>query len=807
MEKFFPLVSIVIPVYNGTNYLGEAIDSALTQTYKNIEIIVVNDGSCDDGGTEKIALSYGPKIRYFSKVNGGTSSALNVGIKNMRGQYFCWLSHDDLYTPDCVKAQIDLLSQLENKKTITMTDLNTMDQDYNIVHPDTNYQCRADIWPKRVESLIYPVIYMRLHGCQLMFHREIFDDVGLFDEKMLVAQDFEFFSRAFSRNPHKLISKVLGTSRDSSNRQGRRSVNLGSKEYSEVFLKIINSLSENDISNLAPTKLDFLLDMQDIYRANGYEDAYKEITNRLFNHVHVNYSDLPGRAFNGYEQHLTARQRGLNASQIVWEKHSNTNSVLGIANVLKNREIYKEIEEIEVTFGGRAVFSPFMYDLVNSQTFLDAQLVHLHIMHHPAFNITLLPILSMLKPTVWTLHDPWILSGHCVHSGECEKWKTHCNDCEFKNLMFSIEHDNTALQFEIKRQAIQNSNIHFIVGSSWMENKLRQSPMFENKKISLIPFGVDQKVFFPGIPESIYDNLGIADVDFILLARTDKQFKGVSYINDAINFIAEKYNVALITVGEKGLIRQLGNKFKLVELGWVSDPQKMVNLYRACDLLLMPSELESFGMMAVEAMSCGKMVLAIDIPSSALCQTIDSPNCGLAVPPLEYSKTLLALLDSPTDIKERGDRSLALARTKYDYETYVSQSLELYKEVVSGFTASKASSLILEQLTKHSSSYRRGALRDGNVAYKNGIGTNNNVDSQGINTTLKLAFIYYKRYGLKAAMMKTSIEIKRILGFNNTKDPLALNGILKLANGYYKKYGLKATALKSAAEIKRRLGL
>ena len=72
-----PRVSIVIPAYNGSDYMKEAIDSALAQTYPDVEVLVVNDGSDDDGRTEAIALSYGDRIRYFRKGNGGVASALN----------------------------------------------------------------------------------------------------------------------------------------------------------------------------------------------------------------------------------------------------------------------------------------------------------------------------------------------------------------------------------------------------------------------------------------------------------------------------------------------------------------------------------------------------------------------------------------------------------------------------------------------------------------------------------------------------------------------------------------------------------
>ena len=112
--NFNPLVSIIIPVYNGSNYLSEAIDSALKQTYKNIEILVINDGSNDNGLTEQIALSYGQKIKYFYKENGGVSSALNFGIEKMQGEYFSWLSHDDLYFENKIEKQVELLAKNQN---------------------------------------------------------------------------------------------------------------------------------------------------------------------------------------------------------------------------------------------------------------------------------------------------------------------------------------------------------------------------------------------------------------------------------------------------------------------------------------------------------------------------------------------------------------------------------------------------------------------------------------------------------------------------------------------------------------------
>ena len=186
--EFHPLVSIVIPIYNGANYMREAIDSALAQTYCNIEVIVINDGSTDD--TEAVAKSYGDRVRYFSKPNGGVSTALNIGIENMRGDYFSWLSHDDLYCLD--KIEKNLIAVQEYPMRIVYSDYDSIDENGSYIstvsaknlHRAANY-----------EFGLFPILSGLIHGCTLLIHRSQFEKYGLFDENLRTTQDYALFFR------------------------------------------------------------------------------------------------------------------------------------------------------------------------------------------------------------------------------------------------------------------------------------------------------------------------------------------------------------------------------------------------------------------------------------------------------------------------------------------------------------------------------------------------------------------------------------------------------------------------------------
>ena len=197
MCEFNPLVSIIIPVYNGSNYMREAIDSALAQTYKNVEVVVVNDGSRDNGETERIAKEYGDKIRYIYKENGGVSTALNTGIKSMNGDYFSWLSHDDVYTQDKIEKQIKALSKLEDKSTLICCGSVNIDKNSKLIGnmPEVN---QTDVkhleWDKVLMQLLQRGT---VNGCALLIKRTVFDDVGLFDEDLRFNQDGFMWNKIF----------------------------------------------------------------------------------------------------------------------------------------------------------------------------------------------------------------------------------------------------------------------------------------------------------------------------------------------------------------------------------------------------------------------------------------------------------------------------------------------------------------------------------------------------------------------------------------------------------------------------------
>lgn len=207
---FAPRVSIIIPVYNGADYLREAVDSALAQTYADVEILVVNDGSSDGGRTAGIARSFGSRIRYVEKPNGGCGSALNAGIAQMSGAYFSWLSHDDVYLPEKVATQVAILESLADRQTILYGSYELIDdrsRSLGFVRPDQVGSA------KQLNTPLYPLARGLLHGCTMLVARSLFARYGQFDESLRSTQDYDLWFRFLRRVPIRYDPRPLVRSR------------------------------------------------------------------------------------------------------------------------------------------------------------------------------------------------------------------------------------------------------------------------------------------------------------------------------------------------------------------------------------------------------------------------------------------------------------------------------------------------------------------------------------------------------------------------------------------------------------------
>lgn len=275
-NKFSRLVSIVIPVYNGSNYLGEAIDSALGQTYKNIEIIIINDGSNDGGKTREIALSYKDKIRYIEKENGGVASALNAAIREMKGEYFSWLSHDDEYYPYKIEKQVDYLNKHQNKLIALYSNFDLIDENSNIFR---------NVYLKHTppERFRYSLIVSSpIHGCTLLIPKVFFERIGLFRTDLTTTQDYNLWFKFAYHYPFIHMPETLIKSRIHKKQGTKRLQPTIVEECSNMVIEFLKNISEEELraGSKKSTGITYYL-IRKSFKARGYVKAIELIDQKI----------------------------------------------------------------------------------------------------------------------------------------------------------------------------------------------------------------------------------------------------------------------------------------------------------------------------------------------------------------------------------------------------------------------------------------------------------------------------------------------------------------------------------------------
>ena len=199
-----PLVSVIIPTYNRNVYICDAIDSVLTQTYKNIEVVVVDDGSTDN--TRDILFRYGSKINCIFQENAGPSAARNNGIRQSNGELIAFLDSDDVWLPEKLYHQVKLIEQSQNIGLVGcgFYKINTSGEITSDPIIQREYNDQKKFF---VELLIRNIISGGTSGS--LIRRKCFDKVGLFSEDLWVGEDHDLWIRIAKHYDVKFVEKSL----------------------------------------------------------------------------------------------------------------------------------------------------------------------------------------------------------------------------------------------------------------------------------------------------------------------------------------------------------------------------------------------------------------------------------------------------------------------------------------------------------------------------------------------------------------------------------------------------------------------
>jgi len=194
-----PLVSIIIPAYNVANYIKESIQSVLVQTYRNFEIIVVNDGSTDQ--TSQI-LSDIDSIQLFNTPNRGAASARNFGISKARGEYIAFLDADDIWLPEKLEKQLKLF-QNNDQLGLVFTETIGFDEE--------GFREPLFSKTKLLEGDVVKNIFLMSNVAtpSVMLRSKVLSTVGVFEEGLIVAEDDNLWMRIADKYPIALVDEVL----------------------------------------------------------------------------------------------------------------------------------------------------------------------------------------------------------------------------------------------------------------------------------------------------------------------------------------------------------------------------------------------------------------------------------------------------------------------------------------------------------------------------------------------------------------------------------------------------------------------
>ena len=318
-------------------------------------------------------------------------------------------------------------------------------------------------------------------------------------------------------------------------------------------------------------------------------------------------------------------------------------------------------------------------------------IVHLHNLHDNYFDLQFLSELSHEKPTLITLHDEWLYTGHCGASINCDKWITGCGNCPDLKIYPPIRKDATNYNWIRKSEIYKKSKLFICSPSKWLLDRAKKStlsPAIVSSKV--IPNGVDQSIFSPIDKINARKNLGVDPSNRILLFVGNKTksnpFKDYETLELAARIIQREkpdLNFIFYCIGEEEEDLKIDN-LTIKFIPFVSDEKLLARYYQASDIYIHAAKSDNFPTTILESLSCGTPVIATNVGGINE-QIIDNQN-GFLVPPKKpeiMAEKIIYLLENDNLLNEFSLSAITHSRNNYSKDMMISKYNLFYKEIIS----------------------------------------------------------------------------------------------------------------------------
>lgn len=342
------------------------------------------------------------------------------------------------------------------------------------------------------------------------------------------------------------------------------------------------------------------------------------------------------------------------------------------------------------------------------------EIVHCHDLIGDYFDLRAIPWLSRQVPLVLTLHNGWLLSGHCSHSLDCERWRVGCGQCPDLTIYPALRRDGTAANWLRKREIYAASSVYVAAPCHWLMRRVEDSilgPAVVQARV--IPHGVDLSVFHPGETVAAKRLLGIpADASVLLVIAAGgkrNSWKDFETLMAAVSSISRQERhgpLIVLVVGGRAAAERWGEA-EVRFYPYEDSPVGMARYYRAADIYVHATKADTFPNAILEALACGTPVVASavgGIPEQV--RTLDHPcvsrdvdvhgpekATGMLVQPRNAPALAecVSYLLSDDRVRERlGANAAHDAVSRFDVDRQVSEYLSWYEDIARDWDAVKA---------------------------------------------------------------------------------------------------------------------